>query len=139
MKARIFLPLAFLPFVLAGCGEHGGIGADSSSKRALSTSTESKIDANREVKRSTNAKATISMPALALMMQALRSYASGASARSTDPHVLAAREIIAVARPVLAWQVDCFGCSAQAAWARRQAAHVRFANLVLSETVQNLP
>ncbi len=143
MKARqpLFppaLPLALaLALALGGCGKNG-IGADSSVKQGVSTSTESKVDTSREVKHNTNAKATISMPAIALMMDALHSYAATQPARSTDPHVIAAREIISVARPAVAWPIACFSCSAQTVWARQQAARVGFANLVLTETAQHL-
>jgi hypothetical protein len=35
--------------------------------------------------------------------------------------------------------VDCFGCSAQASWARQQAASVAYSNLLLTRLAERLP
>jgi hypothetical protein len=46
---------------------------------------------------------------------------------------VAAREILYATRPSLGWPVACFGCAAQAKWARNAAARVNFADLVLTQ------
>jgi len=144
MKTR-FLPPALLPLsltialTLAGCGEHGGVGAESTSKQAVSISTETKTDASREIKQNQSAKATISMPAAALIIQTLRAYISQLHASGDPAHIAAARAIVAVTRPEIAWPIHCFGCPSQADWAHTQAERVAFANLVLSEVAAHLP
>jgi hypothetical protein len=72
MKARLTpIALLFLPLALSACGEHGGIGAGSSTESKVTTSAESKLDASREIKISTSAKATLNMPAMALVASSL--------------------------------------------------------------------
>lgn len=141
LNARQLFPLALLPLSLAlgGCGEHGGIGAESTSKQAVSTSTENKVDQSREIKHNQSAKATISMPAAALIVETLRSYASTQPRNAKDPHVIAAREILSVTRPAVAWPIACFGCAAQASWAHEQAGRVAYANLLLTQIAGHLP
>jgi hypothetical protein len=133
MKLTPIAALLLLPLALSACGEHGGVGAGSSTESKVSASAESKLDTSREIKKSTSAKATINMPATALVVSALRNWADAQPKGSNDPHVLAAREILDITRPSLAWPVACFGCAAQASWARQNAAHVNFANLVLTQ------
>ncbi len=129
---------ASLAIALGGCGKNG-IGADSTVKQAVSTSTESKVEASREVKHNTVAKSTSSMPAMSLILKALPEYVAAQPRGAKDPHVTAAREIISVSQPVLGWPIACFGCSAQASWARGQAVRVAYANLVLTELSDRLP
>jgi hypothetical protein len=140
MRTPLILTALAASLALAGCGEHGGIGAESTSKSAVSASTETKVDRSREVKHNTSAKATISMPAAGLIFAALRDYvAAEKPCGKKDPHITAARDILSVARPVAAWPVACFGCSAQASWAHAQAVRVADANLVLTELAGSLP
>jgi uncharacterized protein YceK len=134
MKTRITpIALLFLPLALSACGERGGIGAGSSTENKVTTSSESKLDASREIKKSTSAKATLNMPATALVASALLGYANAQPKGSHDPHAVAAREILSVIRPSLGWPVACFGCAAQSTWAVKNAARVNFADLVLTQ------
>jgi uncharacterized protein YceK len=134
MKTRLTpIALLFLPLALSACGEHGGIGAGSSTENKVTTSAESKLDASREIKKSTSAKATLNMPATALVASALLGYANAQPKGSHDPHAVAAREILGAIRPSLGWPVACFGCAAQASWAVKNAARVNFADLVLTQ------
>lgn len=124
---------------LAGCGQHGSIGAESTSKPVVSASTQTKIEQLSKVKRNMTAKVTIPMPAADLIIEALQDYVAGQPrGAKPDPHIAAARDILSVSRPVLGWTVNCFGCSAQDSWARQQATSVAYSNLLLTGLADRL-
>lgn len=127
-----FLALAVLS--LAGCGNHG-LSVGGSNKNDVAVKRETTVGNESRVGTSTASKATISVPAVGLAINAIRALDMN---KLDAAHKAAAEAVISVAHPIYGWPSGCFSCAVNKRFASQHAVDVVFADEVLDRVVMGI-
>lgn len=130
MKTKLTI-IALAALALAGCGNHG-VSVSSSNRTDETAKTEATTGHETRVGTTTSSKATVSVPAVALAVDAIRGLDL---AKLDAQHKAAAQAVIAAAHPTYGWPHGCFSCAANKDFASEHAVEVVYADEVLDRVV----